>query len=226
MDNQLYSYEEACELIQEKGLKMTMKRDEDLNKLCQFGEKGSILNVNTLLYDRYQIHATEKDYNAIKRMADSEGLAIVLKENDKDEIEDMITGYEEVGSKAILFIKNGNRVLQLNETDKNLPHEIIFFTNDNLDIILECLCENDTYKPKPKTSAPVVVKPQKVAEPELTDDEIREIYPEGCTVAHAKYGQGTIKSIASGKVVVEFEDSSERILAAKICIKNKLLAVV
>lgn len=225
MENQLYSYEEACELIQEKGLKMTMGRDEDLNKICQFGDHGSILNVNTLLYNRYQIHATEKDFNAIKRMGDSENLAIVLRENDKDEIEDMISGYEEVGSKAILFIKNGNRVLQLNDTDKNLPHEIVFFTNDNLDLVLDCLSENDTYKPKKKVAAPVY-KPVKVVEPELTDDEIKDIYPEGCTVKHSKYGQGTITSIISGKITVEFEDSQTKVLAAKVCLKNKLLAVV
>lgn len=225
MDNQLYSYEEVCEIVENKGLKAIMKRDEDLNKICQFGEKGSILNVNTLLFNRYQLHATEKDFNAIKRMADSENLAIVLRENDKDEIEDVISGYEEVGSKAILFIKNGNRVYQLNETEKNLPHEIIFFTNENLDLVLDCLCEVENYKPKKKTFTPVVVSP-KVVEPELTDDEIKEIYPEGSEVTHVKYGQGTIKSVAAGKIVVEFEDSLEKILAAKICVKNKLLKLV
>lgn len=225
MENLLYSYEEVCTLIQDKEMKMVMKRDDDLNKLCQFGEHGSILNVNTLLFNRYQIHATEKDYNAIKRMAESENLAIVLRETDKDEIEDVITGYEEVGSKAILFIKNGNRLIQLNATDKNLPHEIVFFTNENLDLILDTLCENETYKPKAKKVTPVYVAP-KVVEPELTDDEIKEIYPEGCTVEHAKYGEGTVTNIASGKITVEFEDSLEKILAAKICIKNKLLKVV
>ncbi|WP_026653109.1 hypothetical protein [Butyrivibrio proteoclasticus] len=223
MENQLYTYEEVCEIIESKDIKVSMRRDEDLNKICQFGDRGSILNVNTLLFDRYQIHATEKDYNAIKRMAESENLAIVLRETDKDEIEDVITGYEEVGSKAILFVKNGNRLIQLNETDKNLPHEIIFFTNENLDLILDCLVE--AYKPKVKVAAPVYVAP-KIVEPELSDDEIKELYPEGCTVEHAKYGQGTIKSVATGKIIVEFEDSLEKILAAKVCIKNKLLKVV
>lgn len=227
MDNQLYSYEEVCEIIQDKGLKMIMKRDENLNKICQFGDRGSILNVNTLLYNRYQIHATEKDYNAIKRMAESENLAIVLRENDKDEIEDVISGYEEVGSKAVLFIKNGNRLLQLNETEKNLPHEIVFFTNGNLDLILDCLCENDTYKPKSKSkvATPVVVAP-KVVEPELSDDEIKEVYPEGSTVSHVKYGEGVVKTVAAGKITVAFADSVEKIFAAKVCIKNKLLTVV
>ena len=55
---------------------------------------------------------------------------------------------------------------------------------------------------------------------------IKEIYPEGSEVTHVKYGQGTIKSVAAGKIVVEFEDSLEKILAAKICVKNKLLKVV
>ena len=74
-------------------------------------------------------------------------------------------------------------------------------------------------------AAPVYVAP-KIVEPELSDDEIKELYPEGCTVEHAKYGQGTIKSVATGKIIVEFEDSLEKILAAKVCIKNKLLKVV
>ncbi len=225
MENILYSYEEVCELIQNKGLQITMGRDEDLNKICQFGNHGSILNVNTLIYNRYQFHATEKDYNAIKRMAESENLAIVLRETDKDEIEDVISGYEEVASKAILFIKNGNRVLQLNETEKNLPHEIIFFTNDNLDRILECICENSTSKPKNKVTAPVVVAP-KVVEPEMTDDEVKEIFPEGSVVKHGKYGKGIVKSVVSGKITVEFEDAAEKILSAKICIKNKLLTAI
>jgi hypothetical protein len=224
MDNQLYSYEEVCELIEHKDLKILKKRDEDLNKICQFGERGSILNVNTLLYNRYQFHATEKDFNAIKRMAESENLAIVLRETDKDEIEDLVSGYEEVGSKAILFIKNGNRLIQLNETEKNLPHEIIFFTNENLDLILDCLCEIDKSKTKQKVAAPVV-KVTKVAEPELTDEEIREIYPEGCAVTHTKYGHGIVKSVSAGRITVEFDNSVEKILGAKICIKNKLLTV-
>ncbi|SFP65203.1 hypothetical protein SAMN04487928_105102 [Butyrivibrio proteoclasticus] len=225
MENQLYSYEEVCSLIQDKGMIMTMMRDEDLNKLCQFGSRGSILNVNTLLFNRYQIHANEKDYNAIKRMAESEGLAIVIRENEKDEVEDAISGYEEIESKAILFIKNGNRVLQLNDTDKSLPHEIVFFTNDNLDLVLECLCENDSYKPKPKSTSPVV-KVVKPVEPELTDDEIKEIFAEGCEVNHKTYGHGLVKTVLNGKLTVEFDDSVEKILSAKICIKNKLLSVV
>ena len=225
MENILYSYEEVCELIQNKGLQITMGRDEDLNKICQFGNHGSILNVNTLIYNRYQFHATEKDYNALKKMAESENLAIVLRENDRDEIEDVIAGYEEVASKAILFIKNGNRVLQLNETEKNLPHEIIFFTNDNLNRVLECLCESSTSKPKNNAVAPVVTAP-KVVEPELTDDEVKEIYPEGCKVSHGKYGNGTVKSVSSGKIIVEFENASEKILSAKVCIKNKLLNAI
>ena len=224
MDNQLYSYEEVCELIEHKDLKILKKRDEDLNKICQFGERGSILNVNTLLYNRYQFHATEKDFNAIKRMAESENLAIVLRETDKDEIEDLVSGYEEVGSKAILFIKNGNRLIQLNETEKNLPHEIIFFTNENLDLILDCLCEIDKSKTKQKVAAPVV-KVTKVVEPELTDEEIREIYPEGCAVTHTKYGHGIVKLVSTGRITVEFDNSVEKILGAKICIKNKLLTV-
>lgn len=225
MENQLYSYEEVCSLIQDKGMIMTMMRDEDLNKLCQFGNRGSILNVNTLLFNRYQIHANEKDYNSIKRMAESEGLAIVIRETEKDEVEDVITGYEEIESKAILFIKNGNRVLQLNDTDKSLAHEIVFFTNENLDLILECLCENDSYKPKPKVAAPVV-KLVKPVEPELTDDEIKNIFAEGCEVTHNTYGHGMVKSVLNGKITVEFDDSVEKILSAKICLKNKLLSVV
>ncbi|MBQ3641590.1 MAG: hypothetical protein IJR29_06730 [Butyrivibrio sp.] len=225
MDNQLYSYEEACEFIQNKDMKVIMKRDEDLNNICQFGEHGSILNVNTLLYNRYQLHATEKDYNAIKRMAESENLAIVLRETDKDEIEDVVSGYEEVGSKAILFIKNGNKLYQLNETEKNLPHEIIFFTNENLDLIVECISENEISASKSK-AAPQVVKYVKPVEPELTDDEIKEIYPEGSEVAHTKYGNGKVTSVSSGKITVEFEDNIVKILSAKICIKNKLLSVI
>ncbi len=224
MGNQLYSFEEACELIQDKGLNMTVDRDDDLNNICRFGDKGSILVVNTLLFDRYQLHATEKDFNAIKRMAEAENLAIVLRENDKDEVESVISGYEEVGSKAILFIKNGNRVLQMNDTDKNLPHEIIFFTNENLDLILECISDDDSQKSKAKKPAPVVM-PKKVVGPELTDDEIKEIYPEGSCVTHTKYGKGTVKNVSAGKITVVFDDSMEKILAAKVCIKNKLLTV-
>ncbi|MCR5770188.1 MAG: hypothetical protein K6G87_03010 [Butyrivibrio sp.] len=225
MDYQLYSYDEVCEIIKEKGLIMTTGRDEDNNKICQFGDHGSILNVNTLLDNRYQIHATEKDYNSIKRMAESDGLAIVLRENSKEEVEDAIAGYEEVGSKAILFVKNGNRVLKLNETDKNLYHEIIFFTNENLDVILDTLCDNENYKPSKKVVKHVYVAPKPV-EPEMSDDEIKEILPEGSKVTHAKFGQGIIKEVASGKVKVEFADSMEKIFAAKICIKNKLLKVI
>ncbi|WP_026498798.1 hypothetical protein [Butyrivibrio sp. WCD2001] len=224
MENQLYSYEEACELIQEKGLKMTTDRYADIDKVCKFGDHGSILNVNTLLYSRYQLHATEKDYNYIKRMAEADNLAIVLRETDVNEIEEIISGYEEVGSKAILFIKNANRALQMNDTPKNLPHEIIFFTNENLCFVLDCLRENAVSNAKTKPVAPVV-KTTKIVEPELTDDEIKNIYPEGCTVTHTKYGQGIVKSVSTGRITVEFADSVEKILGAKICIKNKLLTV-
>ena len=66
----------------------------------------------------------------------------------------------------------------------------------------------------------------RTAAQDLTDDEIRNVIPEGCTVTHKKYGTGTVKAILEGKIDVLFEDSGEKVFAANLCINNRLLTVI
>ncbi|MBE5859621.1 MAG: hypothetical protein E7301_05795 [Butyrivibrio sp.] len=229
MDNQLYSYEEVCNLIREKGLKEFEREDATINSLWQFGERGSSLHVNTFCYQRFELYATEKDFNLLKKRADEKGLSIMLRESKKDDIDLMISGYESVGSKAILFYKNGNKGLLQIPTEKNLPHKIIFFTNENLEFVLDVIHEGELTKAKSTSKGKVqqrVVFVPKPKEPEMTVEEIEEYYSEGCIVSHSKYGQGTVKEISEGKIAVTFEGAVEKVFAARICIDKKILTYV
>ena len=60
---------------------------------------------------------------------------------------------------------------------------------------------------------------------ELTDEEIKNVIPEGCAVFHKKYGMGTVKAILEGKVDVLFEGSVEKVFAASLCIDKQLLTL-
>ena len=145
-------------------------------------------------------------------------------------LEAVIAQYEEVTSKAILFIRQGNRVLQEKNAERNLPHVIIFFTNENLDFVLDCVKENALKKEKEKTVEPKrampIYKPAAPKLPELTDEEIKDAIPEGSLVSHTKYGTGTVKAVLEGKIKVLFENSVEKIFAAQVCIDKKLLTVL
>lgn len=148
MNNQLYIFEEVCDLIKQKGLDHYNREDIEDKFIWTFAKNASSLHVNTVSQSRYVLYATEKDFNLIHKKAEDAGLGITLKESKKDVIEIMVSQYEEVASKAILFIRNGNKGLLQNPDEKKLSHVIYFFTNDNLEFILDCLSENALYSEK------------------------------------------------------------------------------
>ena len=246
MNNLLYIYEEVLDLIKEKNLDKFEREGARDKFTWQFSEKGSSLHVQTVNQSRFVLYATENDFNLIKRKADDANLGIVLKESKKDVIELMVSQYEEVASKAILFIRNGNKGLLQNPEEPRLPHVIYLFTNENLEFLLDCIAEgqqNQLNKKTSTTAAAKAVRPvrptpaskmgiykvlttPKAKAPELSDDEIKNVLPEGCEVSHAKYGQGVVQEIAEGKVTVLFEDSLEKTFAASVCIDKKLLKVI
>ena len=148
MNNLLYIFEEVCELIKTKGLDHNERENDEDKFIWSFAKNGSSLHVNTVSQSRYVLYATEKDYNLIHKRAEDKGLGITLKESKKDVIELLVSQYEEVSSKAILFIRNGNKGLLANPDEKKLSHVIYFFTNENLEFILDCLAENELYSEK------------------------------------------------------------------------------
>ena len=235
MNNTLYIYEEVCDLIKERKFDQYEREGAKDKFIWQFAKNGSSLHVRTIMQSRFVLYATEKDYNLLMRKADAANLGIVLKESKKEALEMLVAQYEEVSSKAILFIRNGNKGLLQNPEEKKLSHVIYFFTNENLEFVLDCLCENYLESNEPKkvktitvsrTLVQKVVPIQKPALPELTDDEIKNVIPEGCAVSHKKYGKGTVKAILEGKIRVLFEDSAEKVFAASVCIDKKLLTVI
>ncbi len=217
----LYSYEEVCSLITEKGLSHYERENADIHALWQFGNKRSCLQARTTVYDRYVIYATETDFNAIKRKADNEGLALILTEKTPELLEAVISEYEKISSKAILFIRNGNRIMQPSPVECSIPHKIVFFTNESLEFVLDVLCANEKYKPKQKNV--VYFMPKKEKEPEIEADKIGEIFPIESRVSHAKFGEGTVIAISDGRITVDFDDSTEKIFSATLCINKKLL---
>lgn len=278
MNNQLYIYEEVCDLITQKGLDHYIREDIDDKFIWTFAKNASSLHVNTVTQSRYVLYATEKDFNLIHKRAEEANLGITLKESKKDMIEMLVSQYEEVASKAILFIRNGNKGLLQNPDEKKLSHVIYFFTNDNLEFVLDALAENPlyceklrqkkAYEEKLKASeelkalaaaqtklmksqkygrkASLLVSPSVKTAPaygvtsysrpgaskasaittKLSDDEIKNVIPEGCAVSHKKYGKGKVEAILEGKINVLFEDSVEKTFAAQVCIDKKILTVL
>ena len=292
MNNLLYIYEEVCDLITEKGLDHYEREDCTDKFIWSFAKNGSSLHVNTVSQSHYVLYATEKDFNLIHKRADDANLGITLKESKKDVIEMLVSQYEEVASKAILFIRNGNKGLLQNPDEKKLSHVIYFFTNENLEFVLDCLGENALYSEKVRqekayaekvkaseelkalaAAQTKLMKSQKYGRskasllgmknlsssmldgmktmtasaygvtsatasnnlgnsrikpvtPELTDEEIKNVIPEGCSVSHKKYGKGTVKAILEGRIDVLFEDSVEKVFAAQVCIDKQLLTVI
>ena len=85
MSNLLYTYEEVCDLINERNLPQFERADSEDKFLWQFSKTGPSLHVNSIMQSRYVIYASEKDYNMIKRKADDKGLSIIIKESKKEE---------------------------------------------------------------------------------------------------------------------------------------------
>ncbi len=235
MNNLLYIYEEVLDLIKERNLDKFEREGAEDKFLWQFSKTGSSLHVNTINQSRFVLYATEKDFNFIKKKADEANLSIVLKESKKDVIEQMVSQYEEVSSKAILFIRNGNKGLLQNPDEPKLPHVIYLFTNENLELVLDWIVESEnskaaSSKAKASTAARAsfckVVAAPKPKLPEFSDEEIRNVLPDGCAVSHMKYGHGIVQEIIDGKIRVLFEDTVEKTFAANVCIEKKLLTVV
>ena len=155
MNNLLYIYEEVLDLIKERSLDKFEREGAEDKFLWQFSKTGSSLHVNTINQSRFVLYATEKDFNFIKKKADDANLGIVLKESKKEMIEQIVSQYEEVSSKAILFIRNGNKGLLQNSDEPKLPHVIYLFTNENLELVLDWIVESENTKAatsKAKTS--------------------------------------------------------------------------
>ena len=186
MNNLLYIYEEVLDLIKERNLDKYGREGAEDKFLWQFSKTGSSLHVNTINQSRFVLYATEKDFNFIKKKADEANLSIVLKESKKDVIEQMVSQYEEVSSKAILFIRNGNKGLLQNPDEPKLPHVIYLFTNENLELVLDWIVESENSKAassKAKTSTAArasfckVVSAPKPKLPEFSDEEIKNVLP-------------------------------------------------
>ena len=235
MNSLLYIYEEVLDLIKARNLDNYEREGAEDKFLWQFSKTGSSLHVCTINQSRFVLYATEKDFNFIKKKADDANLGIVLKESKKEVIEQIVSQYEEVSSKAILFIRNGNKGLLQNPDEPKLPHVIYLFTNENLEFVLDCIVESEktkaeASKAKSSTGAKVsfckVVAAPKPKLPELSDEEIKNVLPNGCAVSHMKYGHGIVQEILDGKIRVLFEDAVEKTFSAQVCIEKKLLTVV
>ncbi|MCR5556976.1 MAG: hypothetical protein K6F75_05380 [Butyrivibrio sp.] len=192
MNNLLYIFEEVCDIITEKGLDH-FEREEDEDKfIWNFAKNGSSLHVNTVSQSRYVLYATEKDYNLIHKRAEDRGLGISLKESKKDMVELLVSQYEEVASKAIMFFRNGNKGLLQNPDEKKLPHVIYFFTNENLEFVLDCLSENELYSEK--------VRQEKEYSQKLKASEELKALADAQTklMKSQKYGRSRISATTAG----------------------------
>lgn len=240
MSNLLYTYEEVCDLIKERNLPQFEREDSEDKFLWQFTKTGPSLHVRSIMQSRYVLYASERDFNTVKRKADAAGLGIALRETKKEEVELVAAQYEEVASKAILFIKNGNRGLNMDPLEKSFPHVVIFFTNENLEFVLDIIKESKITTTKseeaPAAKAPgritrraIAARPAlvKLSEktPDLSDDQVKEVFPEGCTVFHDKYGKGTVTDISDGKITVIFDGLMVKIFSAGVCVNKKILTV-
>ena len=59
--------------------------------------------------------------------------------------------------------------------------------------------------------------------PKMSDEDIKKMFPIGCIVRHKKFGDGVVKDISDGVIIIKFMNESEKELGADFCIKNKLL---
>lgn len=76
---------------------------------------------------------------------------------------------------------------------------------------------------KPAESQAVIpTKKAPVADKKITDDECLAMFPIGCRVSHNKFGEGVVKSVSEGVIIIEF-DGEDKKLGADFCVKNKIL---
>ena len=221
MEAELYSFDEVCGMIEEKGFKRFDRHDDQVKHTWQFKDRGSMLCVDTLFNSRFVIYATERDFTALKRKADAQGLSEPVSIQDKNKINEMIGMFENVGSRAILFIKHGNKRLNPETAEGYMPHEIVFFTNDNLDFMLGCLGEIESYVVPKVTYVPK--KPLVKEIPAISEEELLDKFPVGCAVSHARYGEGTVEDASEGKITVTFDDGTQKVFAAALCVQKNLL---
>lgn len=133
----LYTYEEAVERMESAGLSRRHRADDFKLKYRQFGEEGSSLHVKTSRSKRFILYSTVSDFVNIKSEASRCNKEIIYL-GTKDKGFDI----QENNPNTIILIQNGNRILH-NSAESILPHEILFFSNDSFDFIINVLAKNE-----------------------------------------------------------------------------------
>ena len=142
-DRGLYDFETASQIMDSRGLKRNHRNDDISGKFRQFAKGGSSLHVKTARGKRYILYSTVTDFSNIKASVNSDGKEFIILENVKDkkstaELERIMRE----STNAVVLIPNGNRKLH-NSAESTLPHEIVFFTNDNFEYVLSILVRNE-----------------------------------------------------------------------------------
>ncbi len=136
----IYSFEEAVEIMEDKGLGRQMRSDDAKLHYRQFCENGSSLHIHR---GGFVLYATTTDYVNIKSAVKEKNVKYLLIEGTKDkaQIKESVKVSKRDSTEAVVLIQNGNRILH-NPSESELRHEVDFYTNENFEFITDVLAEN------------------------------------------------------------------------------------
>lgn len=139
----LYTYDEAMEIMNRKGLGHHIRKDEISCKLRQFCKDGSSLHVKTARGKRYNLYCTDKDYKNILKAVETENrTSTLILAKSRNDAEQQFSLAEKNPDKKMIIVCSGNQLLHSTTAEKTLKHQITFFTNEDFEFVVDVLYKN------------------------------------------------------------------------------------
>ena len=92
----------------------------------------------------YALYSTDTDYTNIVAACKKDNCKyIVVNELDRTTINDLVEMIKESEPETIVCIKDGNKIVNPSTAESYIPHYVKFFSNDNLEFVLDVLYQNE-----------------------------------------------------------------------------------
>ena len=138
---EIYSAEETKRIIANKGLGHFERADD--KRYHQFNKDASSLHIKVRKRE-YALCSTDTDYSNIVAACKKDNCKyIVVNELDRTTINDLVEMIKESEPETIVCIKDGNKIVNPSTAESYIPHYVKFFSNDNLEFVLDVLYQNE-----------------------------------------------------------------------------------
>ena len=220
VEEKLYSYDEAMQVMDEIGMSEFRRNDAKASKLRQFSQGGTSVEILTAGNRYFVFYMTDADYRAVSEAAKAECKDLELKVKTNSELKQKIKEIRSENLDVIVCMYRGNKIINPNSATSLQNHEVIVLTNSNFVFVLNVLKQN-TVNIK-KLTPKLQVVDNNINSPFVIPDG----FAEGNKVLNPKRGIGVIQKLYDGKAEILFEKGEVVKFKIEDSVKNGFLKIL